>query len=102
MRKYVILPEPVSISGGQLLRKLMLCSEKQGGTYLFLYNTAEDAGCFTDHWYPDWESAWEDLEDWGLGLEKLDWVEIPDPDRGCRQDLIRSVEVPASPHGRKK
>jgi biofilm protein TabA len=94
MRKYAILREPVPMNNyGDLIKKVMLYSDKKDGTYIFLYSSTDEYGmCSADNYYENLKFAEEEALD-AYGIRDEDWIFIDDPLPNCQHDCIHPIRV---------
>ncbi|MGE7999780.1 hypothetical protein ACQKOF_14095 [Lysinibacillus sp. NPDC093190] len=80
MRKYAFLEEKID----EICKVMIYGSPDE--TYVFLYNTLQDTGCFADMCFEVLEEAEEYCEK--LGINNEDWLFIDEPLDRCQDDII--------------
>lgn len=94
MRKIATLARPVNG-----ICRVVLC-EADGGTYLFLYTSADDGPCKYDQLYESNVEA-ELVAAESFGVRPEDWTVIGDPLPGAQNDWIRPTRVKRDAAGNK-
>lgn|GEM_PF-2596040 len=80
-------------------RRAMIYDPGDGGVFLFLFRTDDDAPCEADCWYGCLADAERDAAD-ELGIGAGDWKPVPDPEPGCPHDrLPPNPDTPGGPEG---
>ena len=78
--------------------RLMICKKGTNDIFVFGYNSAEDSSCSWDCHYNDLEDAYEMGIDYGI--QKEDWIDIPDPQDNCQDDWINPVRIVGKKDGK--
>jgi hypothetical protein len=81
MRKLALLPVPV-----KGIVQVMLYGSGDG-TYLFLFDAADDAPCVADEWYEHPEDAADRCRQ-DFGVRPEDCQSVPDPQPGDQHDRL--------------
>ncbi|MCE3226218.1 MAG: hypothetical protein K0S32_769 [Bacteroidetes bacterium] len=69
--------------------RLMIYDTEKHGVYVFGYKTKEDADCVWDCFFIDLDGAYRFGEEYGI--DRFEWIDIPDPEEGCQHDRIAKV-----------
>ena len=83
MRTLALLPVPVK----GIVRVMVY--ESEDGTYLFLFDAADDAPSVADEWHEHPEHAVDRCQR-DFGVRSEDWQEVPDPQPGDQHDRLGS------------
>lgn len=93
MRKVALVRSPE----GEVRRLVLASGAHAGakGAWLFLCRQTEDVGAFADEWHPSLEEA-EIACEAVYGVQREDWLQVPDALPGCRRDWLAPVRVKGS------
>ncbi len=78
------------------LKRLMIYDTGKG-TYLFGYDTLQDAPSLWDAWFETLQEAKQSAQTYSN--TPLEWQEIPDPQKGCQHDWIAPVRINQKDNG---